>query len=333
MSRTAYNRLVLFACILTFIVIVLGVWVRLTDAGLGCPDWPGCYGHLTWPSSPESLAVAEQVRAERDVDVGAAIREMVHRYAAGILGLTVLALAIIAWRRRKEPDQPVKLPLALLALIIFQSALGAWTVTLLLKPAIVLAHLAGGMTTFSLLVLLYLRTRPSRPSPNLPQRKLSLALSLATVVLIGQILLGGWVSTNYAALACPDFPQCTGQWWPETDFREGFTLWRGVGVDFEGGILDQPARVAIHLTHRIGALVVIAVFGWLLFKLFRTPGLAAPASVLAGLLTVQVTLGILNVVLSLPLHVAVAHNAVAALLLGTMVYLLHATHHRRVLNS
>ena len=329
MSRTAYNRLVLFACILTFIVIVLGVWVRLTDAGLGCPDWPGCYGHLTWPSTAETIAVAEQVRAERAVDVGAAIREMVHRYAAGILGLTVLGLAILAWKRRDEPGQPVMLPLVLLALIIFQSALGAWTVTLLLKPAIVLAHLAGGMLTFSLLVLLYLRTRRDQPRPSLPQRKLGPALSLAMIVLIVQILLGGWVSTNYAALACPDFPQCTGQWWPDADFREGFTLWRGVGVDFEGGILDQEARVAIHLVHRLGALVVIAVFGWLLFKLFRTPGLGAPSALLAGLLGVQITLGILNVVLSLPLQVAVAHNAVAALLLGTMVYLLHKTHSGR----
>lgn len=325
MSQTAYNRLALFACFLTFVVIVLGAWVRLTDAGLGCPDWPGCYGHLTWPSNAETIAVAEQVRADRAVDVGAAIREMVHRYAAGILGLIVLMLAVIAWRRRREPGQPLKLPLLLLALIIFQSALGAWTVTMLLKPAIVLAHLAGGMLTFSLLVLLYLRTRPRQPRPNLPQRKLVPALYLALVVLVGQILLGGWVSTNYAALACPDFPTCTGQWWPESDFAEGFTVWRGVGVDFEGGILDQEARIAIHMAHRLGAIGVIGVFGWLLFKLFRTPGLGLPATLLATLLTLQIGFGILNVVLSLPLSIAVAHNGMAALLLGTMVYLLHRT--------
>ncbi len=325
MSRTAYNRLTLFACILTLVVIVLGAWVRLTDAGLGCPDWPGCYGHLTWPANDETIAVADQVRADRAVDVGAAIREMVHRYAAGILGLTVLILAFFAWRRRREPGQPVKLPMILLGLIILQSALGAWTVTMLLKPAIVLAHLAGGMLTFSLLVLLYLRTRESQPRPNLPQRKLGLVLNLALVVLVAQILLGGWVSTNYSALACPDFPQCTGQWWPDADFREGFTLWRGVGVDFEGGILDQEARVAIHMAHRIGALFVIVMFGWLLFRLFTTPGMARPGALLAVLLIVQITFGILNVVLSLPLSIAVAHNGMAALLLGMMVYLLNAT--------
>ena len=325
MNRSFYNKLTLFACWLTLVVIVLGAWVRLTDAGLGCPDWPGCYGHLTWPADEDSIARADQVRAERAVDVGAAIREMVHRYAAGALGLIVLALAIMAWRRRHVPGQPVKLPLILLGLIIFQSALGAWTVTMLLKPAIVLAHLAGGMLTFSLLVLLYLRTRPTQHKPNLPQRKLKPVLSVALVVLIAQILLGGWVSTNYAALACPDFPQCTGQWWPDADFREGFTLWRGVGVDFEGGILDQPARVAIHLVHRIGALVVIGVFAWLLWRLLRTPDLAAPGIWLGSLLSVQVLLGVLNVVLGLPLWIAVAHNGVAALLLGSMVYLLHRT--------
>ena len=325
MSRTAYNRLTLFACCLTLVVIVLGAWVRLTDAGLGCPDWPGCYGHLTWPSSPETIALAEQVRVDRAVDVGAAIREMVHRYAAGLLGLIVLALAGVAWRRRRDPDQPVKLPLLLLALIVFQSALGAWTVTLLLKPAIVLAHLAGGMLTFSLLTLLYLRTRPRPPRPNLPQRQLRPALGLALMVLVGQILLGGWVSTNYSALACPDFPTCGGQWWPQSDFREGFTLWRGVGVDFEGGILDQPARIAIHMAHRLGAIIVLGVFGWLLFKLFSTPGMVPSATLLSALLSIQISFGILNVVLGLPLLIAVAHNGMAAVLLAMMVYLLHRT--------
>ncbi|MFU8832490.1 MAG: COX15/CtaA family protein, partial [Wenzhouxiangella sp.] len=200
--------------------------------------------------------------------------------------------------------------------------LGMWTVTLLLKPAIVLAHLIGGLLTFSLLVWLYLATRPDQPIANLPQRRLKWPLAIATVVLVGQILLGGWVSTNYAALACPDFPTCMGQVWPESDFAEGFTLWRGVGVDYEGGILDHDARIAIHLAHRIGALVVIGVFGWLLWLLLRTPGMIGPGRVLAALLAAQITLGVLNVVLGLPLMIAVAHNGVAALLLGLMVYLL-----------
>lgn len=328
MTAKFYNRLALIAVYLTFVVIVLGAWVRLTDAGLGCPDWPGCYGHLTWPQDESALARAEQVRPERNVDVGSAIREMVHRYAAGILGLIVLALAVLAWRRRQQPGQPVLLPIALLVLIIFQAALGAWTVTMLLKPAIVLAHLAGGMLTFSLLVWLYLKTRVRQARPNLPQRRLRWPLSIALGVLIVQILLGGWVSTNYAALSCPDFPTCMGQWWPEADFEEGFTLWRGVGVDYEGGILDHDARVAIHLSHRIGALFVVTVFAWLLWQLFRTPGMGAPGTVLAVLLSVQISFGILNVVLGLPLWIAVAHNGMAALLLGCMVWLLTLTGER-----
>ncbi len=330
MTRSTYNKLTLLACSITLVVIVLGAWVRLTDAGLGCPDWPGCYGHLTWPDSPEEISIADQVRAERAVDVGSAIREMVHRYAAAILGLIVIVLAAVGWQKRRDLTFPTKLPIAVLAVILFQGALGAWTVTMLLKPAIVVAHLTGGLLTFSLLVLLYLRTRASPTEPSLPERKVRPAIVVATVVLIAQILLGGWVSTNYAALACPDFPTCTGKWWPEMNFSEGFKVWRGVGVDYEGGILDQPARVAIHLTHRIGAIVVIAVFAWLLVRLFRTPGLAPPASVLTLLLTTQVTLGILNVVMSLPLEVAVAHNGVAALLLAAMVYLLHRTSARTV---
>ncbi len=325
MSSQFYNRLVLTATVLTLVVIVLGAWVRLTDAGLGCPDWPGCYGKLTWPQTEQSISEANLTWSERPVETGKAVREMVHRYVAGLLGVLVLVLAIFAWRRRREPDQPVWLPTALLGVIIFQAALGAWTVTMLLKPAIVLAHLAGGMLTFSLLTWLYLKTRPRRPRPSLPQRKLRVPLLIGMVVLVGQILLGGWVSTNYAALSCPDFPTCMGQWWPDTNFSEGFKLWRGVGVDYEGGILDQNARVAIHLTHRIGAVVVLGVFAWLLWRLFQTPGLRRGAAVLGGLLAVQITLGIANVVLGLPLSVAVAHNGVAALLLGSMVYLLHTT--------
>lgn len=325
MTLTFYNRLALAAAILTFVVIVLGAWVRLTDAGLGCPDWPGCYGELTWPKGDDSIAEANARWAERPVETGKAIREMVHRYAATALGFIVLVLAGLAWRRRHEPRQPVVLPVALLAVVIFQGMLGMWTVTLLLKPAIVLAHLAGGMLTFSLLVWLYLKTRPERPEPNLLQRRLTWPLTIGLAFLVVQILLGGWTSTNYAALACPDFPQCTGQWVPDTNFNEAFRLWRGIGVDYEGGILDQDARVAIHMTHRLGAIVVLGVFAWLIARLFATPGMRGPAGLLSTLLVTQITLGIMNVVLSLPLWVAIAHNGVAALLLGCMVYLLTLT--------
>lgn len=327
MTKVTYNKITGIAVALTLIVIVLGAWVRLTDAGLGCPDWPGCYGKLTWPKTEDQVLAANTQWAERPVETGKAIREMVHRYAAGILGLLVLLLTASAWRRRSsDPTQPVILPTVSLLWITFQAALGMWTVTLLLKPAIVLAHLAGGMLTLALLFLLYLRTRPhAHRTPGLSELAVRWPIRLGFIVIATQLLLGGWVSTNYAALACPDFPTCMGQWWPEADFDEGFQLWRGVGVDYEGGVLDQSARVAIHLAHRIGAIVVITYFGYLLWRLFQVPSLRQSASWLGGLLVAQITLGILNVVLGLPLSIAVAHNGFAALLIMAMVYLTDRT--------
>ena len=328
MSAVTYHRLVKAAIILTLAVIILGAWVRLTGAGLGCPDWPGCYGELTWPTGEESVAAANARWAERPVETGKAVREMVHRYFAGALGLLILALAVGAWLRRKQPGQPVILPFVLLAVVTFQALLGAFTVTLLLKPAIVSSHLIGGFTTFSLLVWLYWRTRPDPVEVNLPQRKLKIPVMIAMGFLIGQIILGGWVSTNYAALACPDFPTCMGQWWPEQNYSEGFEVWREIGVDYQGGLLDQPSRMAIHIAHRIGAIFVIGVFAWLLWKMFKTPGMGRWTAAVGGLLTIQVALGLSNVLAGLPLYVAVAHNAVAALLLVTLLSVLFITSRR-----
>jgi len=325
MSARTYHRIVKAAICLTLAVIILGAWVRLTGAGLGCPDWPGCYGELTWPKTDETVAAANQQWSDRPVETGKAIREMVHRYFAGALGLMILALAVGAWIRRKQTGQPLILPFVLLAVVTAQAALGAFTVTLLLKPAIVTAHLVGGFTTFSLLVWLYWRTRPTPVRINLPQRKLKTPVTVAMVFLIGQILLGGWVSTNYAALACPDFPTCMGEMWPEQNYREAFDLWRDLGVDYQGGVLDQSSRMAIHIAHRIGAIVVIGVFAWLLWNMAKTPGMGRWTAAVGGLLTIQVCLGLANVLAGLPLYVAVGHNAVAALLLVTMLSLLYVT--------
>ncbi|MEM1082300.1 MAG: COX15/CtaA family protein [Pseudomonadota bacterium] len=328
---TWFEKLAWAAVGLTLIVIVLGAWVRLTGAGLGCPDWPGCYGMVTWPNSPDEIESANAVWGEeRPVEVGKAIREMVHRYAATLLGLVVVLLTVLAWRNRSSPNQLVWFPSGVLALIIVQGIFGALTVTLLLKPAIVTTHLIGGLTTFSLLLLLALRSRPARAQPpTLPARAQFGAIVLTMLVLIVQILLGGWVSTNYAALACPDFPTCMGQWWPELDFAEGFQLWRGIGYDYQGGVLDQSARAAIHVTHRIWAMVVVATFIWLFVRLWRVEDLRTPALVMMGILTAQVLIGIYNIVGGLPLANAVAHNGVAALLLGTMIWLLDKTRLRR----
>jgi cytochrome c oxidase assembly protein subunit 15 len=253
---------------------------------------------------------------------------MIHRYLASTLGLLILALAVLAVRaRRTHPTHPLWLPLGLVALVIGQGMLGMLTVTLLLKPLVVMLHLLGGMTTLALLWLLVLRTAPTprRPAEALETGLKPLAL-LALAVVSMQIALGGWTSTNYAALACPDFPTCQGAWAPRMDLEEGFVLWRGLGINYEGGILDGPARTAIHLTHRIGALVTLVTLGGvstLLLLRSRFAGLRRAAVGVQLALAAQLTLGVVIVVRMLPLELAVAHNATAALLLLSVVTLVH----------
>jgi len=326
-----------FAFALTLVVIVLGVYVRLSDAGLGCPDWPGCYGRLLAPTQAQVVDQANLAFPERPVDIAKAWKEMVHRYAAGLLGFVVLVLAVIAWRKRHRPGQPVAGPILLLALVVFQSLLGMWTVTLQLKPVVVMAHLFGGFATLLLLWHLILVTRPasrrpaarpafrwpvprSRRTHRTPSRWLPHVAALAALVLVAQIALGGWTSANYAALACPDLPRCQGEWWPQADFREAFVLWRGTDTNYEFGVLETPARTAIHMAHRIGAVTTVALIGGLaVFLLWRGDRrIRIPAGVTLALLLAQAALGISNVLFQLPLPVAVAHNAMAALLLLAM---------------
>lgn len=308
------------AFVLCLLVVVLGAWVRLTDAGLGCPDWPGCYGRLVAPGAEHAEAVAADF-PERPLDSGKAWREMIHRYAAGTLGLLVLALAVMAWRNRRDPAQPVGVPLFLVGLIAFQALLGMWTVTLLLKPLVVMGHLVGGMTTLALLAWLALPARSVEPDGGPRLRALAAtALAVAGV----QIALGGWVSANYAALACPDLPTCQGRWWPEMDFGTGFTPWHGLGIDYEGGILHQSARLAIHVTHRVGAVATLLVAGFAAAWAWRnapSPAGRRAGAVAGALLMAQFLLGIAMVLTWLPLPLAVAHNGLAALFLVSLVNL------------
>lgn len=323
-----YFRFSLLASVLALGVVVLGAYVRLSDAGLGCPDWPGCYGQITVPENPIALAEAKAAYPDRPVVPAKGWKEMIHRYFAGTLGLLILSLAVIAWRKRNVPSYPTVIPLLLLVLVIVQALLGMWTVTWQLKPAVVLAHLLGGMTIVSLLWWQTLRQgQLLHPSSLAPKFWLKAALLLGLVLVFGQIALGGWTSSNYAALACNQFPACyNGQVWPAANFKQGFVLWHGLNINYEGGVLNAPARVAIQLVHRAGALVV-ALFtlglAWLLWK--RVPGRAAKwsAGILAFLVIAQFSLGVSNVLFSLPLPVAVAHNAGAALLLLTFVTLNH----------
>ena len=370
-----FHRLAWLAVALTLCVVVFGAFVRLSDAGLSCPDWPTCYGRAAWPKAAQDVS-SHAASAIRPFETHKAWREQVHRHLAASLGVLVLILALLAARRRRfgiaqivaaSVLVAVAIPLYMrgehaaasalaivgeaillfaalrwsrgsvvpapaqalapigaltLSVIIFQALLGMWTVTWLLKPIVVMGHLLGGLTTFSLLIWMAWRAtdRPITLADAGVLRRWAFA-GLALLAL--QIALGGWVSANYAALSCGlDFPKCVGQWWPPTDFREGFVLWRGVGVDYEGGVLDGASRIAIQMSHRIVAVLLalyLLTFAW---RLFRTPGMRNWALTLVILTVAQVTLGILNVKLGLPLHVAVAHNAGAALLLFTLVSLL-----------
>ncbi|MEO8018027.1 MAG: COX15/CtaA family protein [Pseudomonadota bacterium] len=320
------RRLALIAALLCFGVVVLGGYTRLSNSGLGCPDWPGCFGHIAPTGSAEHYA--------SDADVRKAWVEMIHRYFASTLGLIIVVIAALSIRARREPGVRVVFSLVLLVLIVLQGMLGMLTVTWLLKPLIVTGHLVGGLTTFALLLWLWLSLRAeSRPVDGYSVlagntlvesgRNARLWAGLALGALFLQVGLGGWTSSNYAALACPDLPRCQNQWVPEADYKDAFVLWRGLGINYAGGVLDHPARVAIHFSHRVGA--VVAGTALLLAVLFAIRGLGAgprwaALAVLAALAT-QISIGVFMVLRAFPLELAAAHNAGAALLVAATVLL------------
>jgi cytochrome c oxidase assembly protein subunit 15 len=289
-------------------VVVLGAWVRLTDAGLGCPDWPGCYGHV-YPQADQHFSKA--------------IHEMIHRYFAGTLVIIITSLLIFAVWNRKIRGQPLLAVGLLFVLVCLQGALGALTVTLLLKPLIVTAHLLGGLTTLS--ILWWLSLTPERrelSGRELGLRKFAL-VGLAALLL--QISLGGWTSSNYAAVACPDLPTCQQSWWPQMDFRDAFVLWRGLDIDYTGGVLANPARIAIHVTHRIGALIaggLLITVGAISFARAQRRSLKLIGGLLAGAVLLQIGIGMSMVHFGMPLALATLHNAGAALLVICTVTLL-----------
>lgn len=320
-SYRLFKALVLIGVILALSVVVLGAYVRLTDAGLGCPDWPGCYGTLTVPQSKAAILQAQLAYPDSTVLVGKAWREMAHRYLAGTLGLIVLAIGMLGWRARNEIHVSAWTPAFLLLLISFQAMLGMWTVTMLLKPAIVSAHLLGGMATLGLLTWLAHRHWGHSSATIIRPGRLKTALRIALLVLFTQIFLGGWTSTNYAALACTDFPTCHGLWLPEMDFKDAFHLRRELGQSANGGVLSLAAITAIQWTHRVGAVVTFIYLGLLALNLLKYWQLKQLAVTLLLVLCLQIGLGIANLVLHLPLVLAVAHNFTAGLLLIILVML------------
>jgi cytochrome c oxidase assembly protein subunit 15 len=363
-----FHRLAWVAVLLALGIVVFGAFVRLSNAGLSCPDWPTCYGRAAWPVQQHEIDAANAA-FERAVEPHKAWREQVHRMLAGSLGMLILVLALVAARRRPQGIASIavgamlvavsiplyiaqhygasaglvaagllvllvsalrwdnsdgaRLSTVVLMVVVLQAMLGMWTVTWLLKPIVVTGHLLGGLTTFALLTWLAFASTPDRALVNAEAPKLRRLLWIGLLLLAVQLFLGGWTSSNYAALACgAEFPKCLGAWLPPPDFREAFVLWRGIGVDYEGGVLDGPARVAIQLAHRA---VAVLVFGHLLMvavRMFRSPGLRFWGLALALLVCAQVALGIGNVRLGLPLWTAVAHTAGAALLLFVIVALL-----------
>lgn len=362
-----FHRIAWLAVALALGVIVFGAFVRLSHAGLSCPDWPTCYGRATWPEAVGDAA-SHAASGIREFDASRAWREQVHRHLAATLGVLVLILALLGARRRRlgvaqvlaaaaivgiaiplymqgehvaasvlaivgevillfaawrwSNEDLARVSALTLAVIIFQALLGMWTVTWLLKPIVVMGHLLGGMTTLGLLSWMAWRAT-DQPLRVVDVDALRLWLRIGLGVLLVQVALGGWTSANYAALACGiDFPKCLGQWWPPHDFREALVLWRGIGVDYEGGVLDAPARTAIQLMHRIFACVVLLFMAALVVRLLRVPGMRGWAVLLAVLTLAQLSLGIANVLMGLPLKIAVLHNGGAALLLVVIVTLL-----------
>ena len=312
-----FRRLALAGAMLAAAVVVLGAWVRLTNAGLGCPDWPGCYGHI-YPNAGHG-------DPQTGFRFGKALHEMIHRYFAGTLVLVIAILLVWAVRYRKERDQPLTPPALLFVVVCLQGALGALTVTLLLKPLIVTAHLFGGLTTLAL--LWWLSLHPEQRQLTAREAGLRRYAFVGLAALILQIGLGGWTSSNYAAVACPDLPTCQHSWWPRMDFRDAFVLWRGLDIDYEGGVLANPARMAIHFTHRLGALVagsILIGLGVLVAGSADSRRLRVAGGLLVLAVLLQISLGVATVHFGVPLSVATLHNAGAALLVMSMVWLLRA---------
>ena len=296
-----------------FVVIGLGAWTRLADAGLGCPDWPGCYGFVTFPTTPDEIAIAENLYPDSPVEIDKIIPEVVHRWFAASLGLLAIALLFIAFRENKLKVESA----TLLLVIIGQGIFGYLTVSLKLHPLIVTSHLFGAMIATSLFLVIFMKSLKITKTYDVLVKNKTLII-IGFVLIIFQIFLGAWTSTNYAARACLDLPYCQGQLVPDVNFKEGFNLFQSIGPNYLYGQMSYEARVAIHLTHRIGAIVVFFYSLFMAFKLWSTETKPIIMGFLVVLFT-QVFLGVNNVLSSLPLWNAVAHNIVGVMLFLSFV--------------
>lgn len=339
-SAVWIRRLVIFSVFLACCVVALGAYTRLKDAGLGCPDWPGCYGHVTVPKSETAIAAANEAYPHRPVEHHKAWPEMIHRYFASTLGLVILIITVLSFKLRSAvPETNTRLPAALLALVIFQGILGMWTVTLGLFPTVVMGHLLGGFTTLSLLFLLALIVSGKINPPPLKNARTLYSFTLGGILILAlQIALGGWTAANYAAAVCAELPVCQSGWQEQMNLSEAFKFW-GHGLehkglqDYEyGHHLSGAAKITIHVTHRIGAILTTLYLGLLLgwILLSNKPGwIKRIAGVATAILTLQILLGVSNILYGVPLAVAVAHNGVAALLMLSLIWMGYSLHKAR----
>ena len=331
MSLKALKNICYFAATFTLVVISVGAWVRLTDAGLGCPDWPGCYGILSTPDTEQELLRAKELYPDSTIDIGKAWREMFHRYLAGTLGILVFLITYLTLKYAKHV--PKIYPISLSILIVVQSTMGMLTVTQLVKPTIVTTHLILGMTTAGLLLWNGLQVQIKDKINSIDFRLVNL-IFICTLALIFQIILGGWTSTNYASLACTDFPKCLNQWWPSNmNYSEAFKVFNLPNINYEKAPLVYEAKLAIHFTHRIGALILTGLYALLFIYLFyiqKNKTIRNIGFMVFAVFTIQILLGISNVLMSLPISVAVLHTVNASVLLLTMITLLfYSTYHTK----
>lgn len=310
------RRLLVCALLLTFCVVVFGAYVRLADAGLGCPDWPGCYGQLLGVADAQT---AQARHPDSPYDAKKAWIETAHRYLAAVLGLLLAVACFLDWRGRERPRR-FALPQWLLFAVVCQGLFGMLTVTQKLQPLVVVTHLLGGLLILFLLATAIVKPRTPPPFAPLARHRLRWLWNAAAVALVVQIALGGWVSANYAGLSCPDFPHCQGGWSPTVVDFSGYHPLRDLGRDADGGAITAAALATIHWLHRIGAVVLLGAAGFFAGALWQNGG-RRDAVRLSLLLTAQIFLGVINVVWQLPLAAAAAHNAVAALLVADFAVL------------
>ncbi len=334
------QALLVLTLFLTFDLVLFGAFTRLTDSGLGCPDWPGCYGSASPAGAHAEISAAQAAMPTGPVTHGKAWVEMVHRYLASGVGVLIIVLTVLAWRERARLRRAAEegapgggavlspwWPTATLVWVCLQGAFGALTVTMKLFPAIVTLHLLGGVVLLALLCVQAVRTGQAvqGAAPARLGRGLRWALVAALALVTGQVLLGGWVSTNYAVLACSTFPQCQGAWWPDMAFAEGFELWRPLGLRADGSHISFAALTAIHYAHRLAAYAVLPVLGLLAWALVRAGRLPAAGRWLALLALAQLVTGLSNVVLGWPLAAAVLHTGGAAALVVVLTWALAAS--------